>query len=112
AVEQKSVASSTIVLDPAVSVGVAWIKKATALIIRRERVGLMRAAGAIFKCQPGLLSVRARQPAKEMVEGPVFHHHHDHMLEPGRVRRRQRLRLRAPKTNRQRDKEDTAGGAA
>ena len=48
-----------------------------------EVVGGVRDAVPVAEAQARLLAVRAGEPAQEVVEGAVLHHHHDHVLDAG-----------------------------
>jgi len=52
-----------------------------ALEVRSQLVRRMARAVRIEVGEPGLLAVRARKPAEEVIEGPVLHHEHDDMTD-------------------------------
>jgi hypothetical protein len=53
----------------------------TALVIGSQPVGAVRHSCLVQVGQPGLPAVGPRQPAQEMVEGPVLHHHDDNVVD-------------------------------
>ncbi len=61
----------------------------SAALIRAQVMGVVGLAVAVGVGETGLLAISARQPAEEVVEGPVFHHHQDDVIDPGRGRGRQ-----------------------
>jgi hypothetical protein len=85
---QPPVTTAIVQLDPATLVGMIRVVVAAAGVIG-EVMGRVFQSVAVGERQPGLLTVRAGQPAEEVVERPVLHHHHDDMLDAGRGRRRQ-----------------------
>ena len=63
---------------------------AAALEVGRERMRRVRDAASVEVRQAGLLAVRAGQPAEEVVERPVLHHHDHDVVDPGAAWIRQR----------------------
>ena len=92
--EQPAVAGAVVPLDACALVGVVRIGVRAALEVGRERIRLVRDAVRVEIRQPRLLAVGSRQPAGEMVERAVLHHHDDDVVDPGLSRLRQRHRSR------------------
>src|SRR5207249_8141092 len=86
---QPAVARPVVPFDAAAVVGMVRIGMRAALEVRRERKGLMRSARGVRERETRLLAVRVRQPAEQVVEGAVLHHHDDDVVEPGTSRARE-----------------------
>ena len=56
------------------------IKEAAALVIGRQRMRRVRNSQAILVDEARLFAIRAREPAEEVIEGAVLHHHDHHMF--------------------------------
>jgi len=61
------------------------------LIVWREWIGGLNEPISIYISESGLLAIGPWQPAEEMIEGTVFHHHHDYMINARFLRFRQDL---------------------
>src|SRR5262249_6775106 len=61
-----------------------------ALKVGREGVRRVRNVVSIQEGQAGLTAVSAGQPAQEVIERSVLHHHEDDVIDPRQLRRRQR----------------------
>ena len=95
------VAPGEVVHGPAVElvapalVGVVGVGMGTAHGIGEMGVGVQRAVGVgVLQRRRVLHAVGAGEPAEEVVEAPVLHHHHDHVLDarPARVGEERRQR--------------------
>ena len=69
-------------------------RDARTLEIWRERIGRMGSAHAIRVGESLLPSVRAIEPAQQVIERAVLHHHDDDVVDPRALRQRQRGALR------------------
>jgi hypothetical protein len=62
-----------------------------ALEVRRQRIRRVCDSGGIGVRKPCLPSVRSRHPPEHVIEGPVFHHDHDDVVDTKVFRARQLL---------------------
>jgi hypothetical protein len=65
------------------------------LKVRRQSMGRMRDVLLVLIRQPGLTAIRARHPAKHVVERPILHHDDDYVIDPRTHTIRQRGSFRS-----------------
>jgi len=83
--QQPPVTAAVVELDAPSLEGVVGVRVCAALVVAQVVGGVARPV-PIEVTQARLPSVRPRQPAQEVVERPVLHHHHDHVVD-ARLRR-------------------------
>ena len=90
---QPAVARAVVPLDAGPVVGVVGIRVRAALVVGRQRVRRVGCARRVDVRESRLFPVGAGQPAHDVVERPVLHHHDDDVVDPrgaglGQARRR------------------------
>jgi hypothetical protein len=104
---EPAIAGAAVELDAAALVAVIGVRVGAALVIGREPDGLVRHAVLVEVDEAFLPTVGLRQPAEEVVERPVLHHHDDDVLDAGILGRRKPLRVRGRREQRG---DDECGG--
>src|SRR5437868_5281533 len=78
--EQPAVARAAIQLDASARIGMIGTGMSATLKVGRPWDRRKSLALGIGIGQAGLLPVRSRKPAEEMIKGSIFHHHNDDVL--------------------------------
>ena len=77
---QPAIATAVVVLDPGSLIRVIRAGVDASLVVRGERIRGLHKPIAVDIREPRLLAIGSRKPAEEMIEGAIFHHHHDNVV--------------------------------